>query len=147
MNYILTDLRYAWRTARRSPGVALAIVVMLALGTGGVTAVFNPVYSLISAPLPFPQPEQLVRIGGNIPIFNSINSRFERREELGRVFSNLTAYTSDLAPSIYIPETGKYKNNVRFAYVSGEFFETLGVRPIRGNTFNHENDNDGIVIS
>jgi predicted permease len=147
MNYLLTDLRYAWRSARRSPGVAIAIVVMLALGTGGVTAVFNPVYSLISAPLPFPQPEQLVRIGGNIPIFNFRNSRFERREELDRIFSNLAAYRSDFLPSINIPETGKYRRNVRYAYVSSEFFETLGVRPIRGNAFSRADEKGDIAIS
>ena len=58
------DFRYAWRMARRSPGVTIAIIAMLALGTGGVTAIFNPIYSTLFAPLPFPQPERLVRIGG-----------------------------------------------------------------------------------
>jgi len=147
MNYLLTDFRYAWCIARRSPGVTFAIVVMLALGTGGVSAVFIPVYSLISASLPFSEPEQLVRIGGNVPIFNTYNSRFERRDEFDKIFSNLTAYKSDLSPSIHIPETGKYRHNIRFAFVSGEFFETLGFRPIRGNTFNRDNEKDGIVIS
>jgi len=53
MNFIWRDLCYAWRAARRSPGVTLAIIVMLALGTGGVTAVFNPIYSQVFAPLSY----------------------------------------------------------------------------------------------
>jgi len=92
MNFIWADLRYAWRAARRSPGVTLAIIAMLALGTGGVTTVFNPIYSQVFAPLPFPHPEQLVIIGGDIPLFNSNFNRFERREELDRVFSTMASY-------------------------------------------------------
>ena len=99
--------------ALRSPGVTFSIIAMLSLGTGGVITVFTPVYSLISAPTHFSQQEQLVRIGGNIPIFNIYFSRFERREELGNIFSNLTAYAPTVAFSLHIPETGKYKQNVR----------------------------------
>jgi hypothetical protein len=59
---------------------------MLALGTGGVTAVFNPIYSQVFAPLPFPQPEQLVVAGGNVPFFNAFTGTFSHREELDRFF-------------------------------------------------------------
>ena len=140
------DIRYAWRTARRSPGVALAIVVMLALGTGGVTAVFYPVYSLISTPLPFPQPEKLVSIG-NFSSYYFITGRFEHREEIDSFFSNLTAYAPDSPFVFRIPETGKNKYKIRGLSVKGEFFETLGVRPIRGNTFCLNNEQYCIFIS
>ena len=43
MRTLLADLRYAWHRARRQPGVALAVILLLALGMGGVTAVFNPI--------------------------------------------------------------------------------------------------------
>jgi hypothetical protein len=65
MYFLLADLRYAWREALRSPGVTIAIIIMLALGTGGVTAIFNPIYSQVFAPLPFPQPDRLMIIGGH----------------------------------------------------------------------------------
>ena len=64
MKSLFIDLRYAWRTTRRFSGVTLAIIAMPALGTGGVTAVFNPIYSTLFAPLPFPQPERLGLVGG-----------------------------------------------------------------------------------
>ena len=147
MNFVWADLRYAWRAARRSPGVTLAIIAMLALGTGGVTAVFNPIYSQIFAPLPFPQPEQLVIIGGDIPLFNDYFSRFERRDELDRIFSNLAAYQPYFSESIHIPYTGKYKYNPHILSVTEEFFETLGVRPIRGNIFSRVTNHNDIVIS
>ena len=146
MYYLLTDLIYAWRAARRSPGTALSIIIMLALGTGGVTAVFYPVYSLISEPLPFPQPEQLVRIG-DIPTLGIYNSIFEHREELDRIFVNMMAYTPASASMFQISETGKNRYKIRGQLVRGEFFETLGVRPIRGNTFCINDERFCIFIS
>ncbi|MDR0310700.1 MAG: ABC transporter permease, partial [Acidobacteriota bacterium] len=146
MKFLWADFRYAWRAARRSPGVTLAIIAMLALGTGGVTAVFNPIYSQVFAPLPFPQPEQLVRIGGDIPLFNIKNNRFERREELDRIFSNLTAYAPVLGLDITLPDTGKNKQ-VYEVDVSEEFFETLGVLPLRGSDFRHSEERRAVVVS
>ena len=43
MRVLLTDLRHAWRGALRQPVVTLSIIALLALGVGGVTAVFNPI--------------------------------------------------------------------------------------------------------
>ena len=135
MRNFLTDLRYSWRAARRSPGVTLAIIAMLALGTGGVTAVFNPVYSALIAPLPFPQPEQLMLIGGNIPMFNASFNRFEPEDELHRIFSNLATYAPFPAISVVIPETGDTKEYT-VVDVGDNFFETLGIQPLRGSLFN-----------
>jgi NhaP-type Na+/H+ or K+/H+ antiporter len=47
------DVRQAWRAWRRVPLAALAMIVLTALGTGGVVALFTPLYSLVLAPLPF----------------------------------------------------------------------------------------------
>ena len=146
MQNFLTDFRYSWRTARRFPGVTLAIIALLALGTGGVMAVFNPIYSQVFAPLPFHQPEQLVIIGGDIPLFNNRFNRFERRDELDRIFSNLTTYAPVLGTSITLPDTGK--NTVVYEVeVSEEFFETLGVVPLRGSDFRHSEERRAVVVS
>ena len=144
MNFILADLRYAWRAARRSPGVTLAIIAMLALGSGGVTAVFNPIYSQVFAPLPFPQPEQLMLIGGDIPLFNGYSNSFEHREELGRIFLNLTSYIPHMEYSVTIPDTGKSKN-FYVVDVNEDFFETLGIRPLRGSGFKY--GEQAVVVS
>ena len=64
-DHFLQDMRWAVRGLRRAPGSALAMVVLLALGMGGVTALFGPLYSLVLRPLPFPHPDRLVRIGGD----------------------------------------------------------------------------------
>jgi len=146
MNFIWIDFRYAWRMARRSPGATLAIIAMLALGTGGVTAVFNPVYSLLLAPLPFPQPDRLVMIGGDIRMFDGRRSQgFESEEELGRIFSNLAAYAPFETSRVTIRDTGK--NREVFAVdVSPDFFKTFGVQPLRGSDFNRD-IGQGVIVS
>jgi len=145
MSFIWTDFRYTWRMAQRSPGATLAIIAMLALGTGGVTAVFNPVWSLLFTPLPFPQPDRLVMIGGNISL-NLFNNKLEREEELGRIFLNLAVYSPSNASIVILPGTGNRSNNVVAVNVSMDFFKTLGVQPLRGSDFNRETG-QGVIVS
>src|SRR5262245_9376397 len=72
MRSVLEDLRYAFRTLRRSPGLAFIIVVSLAIGIGANTAIFSVVNALLLKPLPYPDPNRLVVLwlrspGINIP--------------------------------------------------------------------------------
>lgn len=69
------DLRYTARTILKQPGFAVAAVAMLALGIGGTTAVFSVVNGVLINPLPYPDPDALVRIvhsigGTDQPYFN-----------------------------------------------------------------------------
>jgi len=147
MQFLLADLRYAWHRALHQPGVTLSIITLLALGMGGVTAVFNPIYSTLYAPLPFPQPEQLVRIGGDIPLINSRTGGFHEEKILGRVFSSVAAYDPTEEALIRIPDTDReiYVNRLR---ITGNFFETLGVRPLIGYDCTYsENDWSNVVVS
>ena len=153
LDALIRNLCFAFRLMRRQPVSTLAIILLLALGIGGVTAVFNPIYSTLFAPLPFPQPEQLVRIGGDIRMFNNYQSRFEKEEFLERVFSNITAYLSSdqnmsTTPQVRItsPETGKHRE-VYSLWVTENFFETLGVQPLIGSGFSRKENRDGVVIS
>src|SRR6059058_801593 len=66
------DIRYAFRTFRRAPGLTFLVVVSLAIGIGATTAIFSVVNALLLKPLPYPDPERLAVLwlrspGINIP--------------------------------------------------------------------------------
>ena len=64
-------LRYAVRSLLRSPGFTLAAILCLALGIGANTAIFTVVNAVLFRPLPFKDPEALVRIYTEFPSYGS----------------------------------------------------------------------------
>ena len=69
MRSLMGNLRYSWRMLRKNPGLTAAVIATLMLGIGATTAIYTVVYAVLLAPLPYPDPEQLVmvwsRVGGH----------------------------------------------------------------------------------
>jgi putative ABC transport system permease protein len=62
LDHAVQDVRYAGRLARRHPAFTLGAVLILALGIGASTIIFGAINAIVLAPLPFDQPDRLVRI-------------------------------------------------------------------------------------
>ena len=71
MPTLLRNLRYAVRMLARNPGLTLTVLFTLALGIGANTAIFTVDYATLLAPLPYPQPNQLVMVWSKIKTFRN----------------------------------------------------------------------------
>ena len=71
MQNLLQNLRFSLRMLWKSPGLTLTVLLMLALGIGANTAIFTVDYATLLAPLPYPQPDQLVMVWSKIQTFRN----------------------------------------------------------------------------
>ena len=66
MTHLWRDVRFGLRLLWRNPGFTTVAVLALALGIAANTAIFSVVYATLLAPLPYPQPDQLVMVWSKI---------------------------------------------------------------------------------
>jgi putative ABC transport system permease protein len=146
METLVTDVRYAVRMLRKSPGFAAVAVTALALGIGANTAIFSVVNAVLLSPLPYAEPGQLVVLTNEFQKlgFQNVNvSVPEYRDylEQGGVFEGATA----IYP-VNINLTGVDEpERIQAMIVSPSFFDVLGVAPELGRTFQKEDEHPGIA--
>jgi putative ABC transport system permease protein len=128
------DLRYATRQLRRFPGFSTSAILTLALGIGASALVFSVADAVILRPLPYPHPEQLVRVWEQMPNGHRPNvaeSNFEDFRTQNGTFASLAAYDYGIASV----SGGSEPARVNASAVSRDFFRTLGVQAFRGRLF------------
>jgi putative ABC transport system permease protein len=69
MRFISPDIRYGFRILRSNPSFTVAAVICMALGIGATTAIFSVVSAVLLKPLPYRNPEELVRLYTEFPTF------------------------------------------------------------------------------
>jgi macrolide transport system ATP-binding/permease protein len=124
------DLRFGLRMVARRPGLLVVLVLTMALGIGINTAVFGLMRVLILSPLPVPEPDRIVFVTATDFQVHSIPNYIDLRDR-NTTFSQLVAYR----PSPMALETPDGARHVSGSLATGNYFEALGVRPIRGRFF------------
>ncbi|HYK41666.1 MAG TPA: ABC transporter permease [Thermoanaerobaculia bacterium] len=134
MRALLFDLRSAARTLSRTPAFAVLAILTLALGIGANTAVFSIVDAVLFRPLPFADPDRLVRIFAvDRParyVSNSSYPVYRDYRDGTRSFSGLAAYCDSIA--VHVSLSGAAPERLTAAVVTGNFFGVLGVGAQRG---------------
>ncbi len=135
---LLQDLRYAFRTLRRSPGFALTVVLITALGVGANTATFSVADFVLLRPLPFPEPDRLVRLcegpkeGGGWGCMNELSpANFRDVAAMSTRFSAWGAFTGN-AVNLVGPSGPVRVSGMR---VTAQIFPLLGIAPLMGRWF------------
>lgn len=143
------DLRYATRQLRASPLFTAAAILSLALGIGANTAIFQLIDAVRLRTLPVKNPQEIAKIA--IDHRGSATGHFStrypdltyamweqiRKQQQG--FSQVFAW----GPNVFNIAPGGEVHNVQGLWVSGEFFETLGVAPVLGRLLGPEDDQPG----
>jgi putative ABC transport system permease protein len=95
MQALLQNLRFSLRVLARNPGLTITILLTLALGIGANTAIFTVDYATLLAPLPYPEPDQLVMVWSKIQNFhNGVSAGdFLDWKQQNTVFEDLCAWT------------------------------------------------------
>src|ERR1700684_11949 len=136
----IQDLRYAFRMYARTPVFTVVSVLSLALGIGGNAAMFSLVSTLLVRPLPYSQPDRLVRITGVFP--RAALPFFEQRSRAMDIAAVSTGSELNL--------TGiGAATRVTASSASPNFLSVLGTAVARGRGFDpRENTpgHDGVVI-
>ena len=134
LDTVLQDFRFAVRLLKKSPGFTSVAVLTLALGIGATTAIFSVVYGVLLRPLPYHNPQQIVRLweqnatGGRMnfadPNFDDLRAQNHSLAALASFGYNDTTITGH-GDAVRTPT----------ASVSRDFFQVMDVQPIFGRTF------------
>src|SRR6478752_4745040 len=136
MDGLLQDLRYAWRTLRNSPAFLTITVLTLALGIGANLAIFTVVNAVLLQPLPFREPERIVRVfddlrgAGAKNVGMSVPELYDLSERSG-VFEQISA----IFPSSGGLSGGDKVERVALIGTSPNYFELLGATPALGRIY------------
>jgi predicted permease len=150
MTTFLQDFRHTFRLLAGHPGFAVAALLTIALGVGGTAAVFSVVYGVLLRPLPYTEPERLVRMweehpGGVAPIGGQHLSgpSYRAWSRSSRSFEAIGAFSGrDFTVSVNTAGAGAVQR-LRGTSVTPSVFRLLRVAPAAGRFFTDADADEG----
>ncbi len=147
---MLTDMRYGIRQMVKAPGFTIVAILTVAFGIGATSAIFSVVNGVVLRPMPYPDPDTLVRVFEVVPQYGRFSvapASFLDWRQQNDVFERIATYntTSETFAGSEGPE------RITMAVVSWDLFEVLRVSPALGRGFRPDEDvpkqNSVVVLS
>jgi putative ABC transport system permease protein len=142
MRSALQDVRYAFRTLRKTPGFTAIAVVTLALGIGVNTGIFSVVNAIIRKPLAYQDADRLMFVMEsrlNVPVISVAYLNYLDWKEQNQSFEEMAIVRGET----YNLTGEQDPERLMGAHVSANLFTTLGVQPLLGRTFEPQDDRPG----
>lgn len=146
MSNLWTDLRYAWRQLRKSPGFAVTAILTLALGIGATTAIFTLVYDVLLKPLPYAHPGQLVVMQEQVAEFKDLYptvpmnaNHFENWQQHSRSFQSMAVLQPENVPL----GAGGHPLQISVLRTTSGLLSVVGTSPQLGRGFTPQEDKPG----
>ncbi len=135
----IQDVRYTFRTLRREPGFFAVAVLILSLGIGATTAIFSVVNAVLLRPLPFRDPERLVRVAntgtGGLSEVTSRSSNLRDWRRMNHTFEDMAGYFAFFDYGSYNLVGGGEPERLVGVGITQNFLDMLGVQPEMGRNF------------
>ncbi|MGP0070546.1 MAG: ADOP family duplicated permease [Bryobacteraceae bacterium] len=138
----LQDIRFALRTLRKSPALAIAVIGTLALGIGANTAIFSVLNGVLLRSLPYPDPDRLIILSEGSKEASLLSAAYLNYLDWRR----LTRTCEGLGAMRYSPFTLTGSGDTERLWgrlASASLFSVLRVTPVLGRTFRPEEDVPG----
>ncbi len=147
---LFQDVRYGLRLLGKNPGFTAVCILTLALGIGANTAIFSLVDTVMLKMLPVQKPEELMKIGILTPASEDhdpnpyfTNPIWEQVRDQQDIFSGVFTW----GDARFDLSHGGESHPVSALFVSGDYFNTLGVQPSAGRLFTPGDDKRGCAGS
>jgi putative ABC transport system permease protein len=152
LSHVLRDMQYALRQLIQNPGFAATAILILAVAIGANTAIFSAFDGLVLHPLPYRDPEQLVKITENFTKFNITGMQLAPLElDDLRAMTGSFSHLAGIASGQFTLTGMGAAEAVSGLRVSASIFPLLDVKPILGSPFSTEEEDYGkhrvVVIS
>ena len=146
----ITDLRIALRSLARARGLAITVVLTLALGIGANAAIFSVVRGVLLRPLVNRDADRLIYIRQSAPGIGMANANFSVPElkDLRESVKSLSAFGDFSTIEFTMVGLGDPRT-VRAGVVGGSYFEVMGLRPVMGRLLGPSDDGpkaDGAAV-